>query len=484
MTAPEAPASFPAPPRIRTPLGGIRLAYLPVLTTYFAYGASTVTGIAFLYLQKEELGLSPADVAEVGFWATLPWSMKMVVGAASDVYPLFGSRRVSYLLVGAAVTAFGYLALATMVTTKAGYLLATVCIATGFMIQDVIADALSVQVAETEEEVAQVQTLGRMALLAGTIPVAYLGGVLAKAIGPRGVMMVALGLPALVAVAALLFRDGREAPPPPADGARLGGASPGLVIGLGLGYALLGVVLNLLAVPGAQEIVLVVSAVLLILLLRRVGITRAVAMAAFVIFVFRAAPGVGQGYSYWAIDRLGFDQEFLGVLAQAGAIVSLAGLVVFRRQIVKAPVSATLFWVTIVAGILYLPNIGLFYGLADALGVSPRTIAFIDTTISAPLVQLTMVPMLTLIAKIAPKGAEATMFAIMASLMNLALSASELFTRWLNEAFAVTQQDYANLGVLMITVGVLSLVPLVVLPALRRLERADAIDPRPHGDVG
>jgi len=464
---------------MRTALGGIRLAYLPVLATYFAYGASTITGVALVFLQKEELKLSPADVADVGFWSTLPWSMKMVVGAASDVHPLFGSRRTSYLLLGVATTALGYVALATVVTTKATYLLATVCVATGFMIQDVIADALSVQVAETGEEVAQVQTLGRMALLAGMISVGYLGGVLAARVGPRGVMAVALVLPALVAAAALLVRGGREPAAPPPAGARLGGASPGLVIGVGLGYALLGVALNLLAAPGAQEIVLVVSAVLLILLLRRVGITRAVAVAAFVVFVFRATPSVGQGYGYWAIDELGFDQEFLGVLAQVGAVVSLVGLVVFRKQVVKAPVSATLFWVTIAGAVFLLPNIGLFYGLAEALGVTPRTIAVVDTTISAPLGQLMMVPMLTLIAKIAPKGAEATMFAIMASLMNLALSASELFTRWLNDAFAVTQRDYSNLGLLMITVCVLSLTPLLVLPGLRRMERAADAGSRP-----
>jgi hypothetical protein len=74
------------------------------------------------------------------------------------------------------------------------------------------------------------------------------------------------------------------------------------------------------------------------------------------------------------------------------------------------------------------------------------------------------------------------MFAIMASLMNLALSASELFTRYLNAAFAVSQADYSNLGRLMITVGVLSLLPLLALPWLRRYERADAIDPRPPGE--
>ena len=35
------------------------------------------------------------------------------------------------------------------------------------MIQDVVADALSVEVARSDEEMAQIQTLGRMALLVG-----------------------------------------------------------------------------------------------------------------------------------------------------------------------------------------------------------------------------------------------------------------------------------------------------------------------------
>jgi hypothetical protein len=153
------------------------------------------------------------------------------------------------------------------------------------------------------------------------------------------------------------------------------------------------------------------------------------------------------------------------------SVLSLVGLLVFRKTIVARPVSFTLLWVVIAGTILYLPSIGLFYGANEWLGISARTFAFIDTTISAPLAQLAMVPMLVLIAKTAPAGAEATMFAIMASLMNLALSASELFTRYLNVLFNVTQQDYSNLGKLMITVGVISLLPLLALPLLRRAER-------------
>jgi hypothetical protein len=59
----------------------------------------------------------------------------------------------------------------------------------------------------------------------------------------------------------------------------------------------------------------------------------------------------------------------------------------------------------------------------------------------------------------------------MASLMKLALSASELFTRYLNTLFQVTQENYSNLGLLMITVGAIGLLPLLALPLLRAAEK-------------
>jgi uncharacterized membrane protein YiaA len=464
---------------LRRWFGTFRLAYLPILVTYFAYGASGVTGIALLFFQKDALGITPAEAAGIAFWAALPWSTKMIVGVASDVHPIFGSRRGSYLILGALCSLAGYAFLATMVTGKGAFLAAIVVIAVGFMVQDVVADALSVEVANTDEEIAQVQTLGRIALLVGSISAGgYLSGWLAGAIGQRGVFAAAMILPALVIAGAFFIQPGARGLAGAAAAIHiedstgpLGGGKARLVLLVGLGYAALSVALEVLQVPLAQELILAISGVLISLLLRRIGISRAVAVAAFAIFCFRATPGVGQGYSYWAIDRLGFDEEFLGVLSQVSAVLSLAGLIVFRKPITQRPVSSTLLWVTVLGVVLYLPTIGLFYGANEWIGVSPRTFAFIDTTIAAPLGQLSMVPMLVLIAKTAPKGAEATMFAIMASLMNLALSASELFTRYLNTAFAVSQQDYSNLGRLMIVVGLIGLLPLLVLPMLRREER-------------
>lgn len=471
MAEPSETTSSAAPGGLlRSLLGSMRLAYLPVLVTYFCYGASGITSIALLYFQKDALGITPAEAAGIAFWVALPWSTKMVAGVASDVYPILGSRRVAYMLVGALLTFAGYAWLATTASSKATYLAAMVLIAVGSMVQDVVADALSVEVARTDEEIKQVQTLGRMALLVGSISVGYLSGWLAGVLGPRPVFAIAVVLPVLVAVSTRFVPRLPVAPAPSDASNPLGAGKARLVVAVGLGYAALGVVLEALSVPFAQEIILVVSGGLIVMLFNRVGISRSVAVAAFAIFCFRAVPGAGQGFSYWAIDHLGFDHEFLGVLAQVSAVLSLLGLIVFRKPITHRPVSYTLFWVTIVGSVLYLPTIGLFYGVNEWFGLSPRMFAFIDTTIAAPLGQLSMVPMLALIARTAPRGAEATMFAIMASLMNLALSASELFTRYLNSFFAVTQQDYSGLGRLLISVGVIGLLPLLALPLLRREE--------------
>ena len=447
---------------------GFRLAFLPVLVPYFCYGASAITSVALVFFEKNALALTPADAAGVAFWLSLPWSMKMVAGVASDAWPILGSRRGAYLLIGCASTLAGYAAMATVVRGRNGYLLAMVLVTVGFMIQDVVADALSVEVARDDREIAQLQTWGRIALLAGGISVSYLGGVLAERIGVRATLGVAAVLPVIAAASTAFIRI---RPVKPRASIASGTGSNRMILAGGLAYAVLGVALRASGVPFAEEIVLIVSAVVLIALLRGIGLSRPILVAAVAIFVFRATPDVGQGFSFWAIDRLGFDERFLGLLGQISAVLSVIGLLLLRKPIAAKPVSVTLFWVTVAGTLLYLPSIGLFYGVHEWLGMSARTFTVIDTTISAPLAQLAMVPMLILIARSAKPGAEATTFAIMASLMNLALSTSQLFTRYLNDAFAVTQADYSNLGRLMITVGALGLLPLLALPALRRSER-------------
>src|SRR5690606_29919847 len=143
----------------------------------------------------------------------------------------------------------------------------------------------------------------------------------------------------------------------------------------------------------------------------------------------------------WMIDELGFDQQFLSVLSLIGSALTLAGLFVFRRFMAERSIYYIVGALTLAGVLLALPIVGMYYGLhewtaAHTAGiVDAHFIAVVDTAVESPLGQIAMVPMLAWIANSAPDRLKATYFAVMASFTNLALSASQLGTKYLNQWF-------------------------------------------------
>jgi hypothetical protein len=149
---------------------------------------------------------------------------------------------------------------------------------------------------------------------------------------------------------------------------------------------------------------------------------------------------------------------------------------------------------TLAGTLLSLPQIGMYYGLHEWTAartggvVDARFIALVDTALESPLGQIAMVPMLAWIANSAPPRLKATFFAVMASFTNLALSASQLGTKYLNQVYTVSREvrdpatkavnvaaDYGELGALFITVTLVGLaVPLaaIALACAARLRSA------------
>jgi hypothetical protein len=200
---------------------------------------------------------------------------------------------------------------------------------------------------------------------------------------------------------------------------------------------------------------------------------RKIFFAAVIIFAFRATPGVGEGYRWFTIDVLGFDEAFYGVLAQTGAGLALVGTWIFADAVTRRPVPVVLFWLTVVGTILSIPNVMLAFRLDEwtqaTFGFGARAIAIVDTAVESPFAQLSMIPLLTLIAIHAPAGRRATWFALMASLLNLALAASALFTKYLNLIFTVGRGEYANLPMLVVVAIIVGfVVPVAAIVAFGR----------------
>jgi MFS family permease len=455
---------------ILRPIQSFRLSYVPVVMVYFAYGSLGLVDVTRDLWIKESLSLAPAQLAGIAVWLLLPWTIKMVFGELVDTVPIFGSQRKSYILMGATFMAAGLVTLAgaaggwlTVMRPDKLYVLGAMLITVGTVVQDVVADAMSTEVvARTDEtgkerpdnvvrtELGMVQVLGRLAVSGGILVVAGLSGWLADVMARQTVFLVALIIP-VISVAGVFLRGTETTERRPIDWRILGGgiAFGAVVAALGLGE-----------IPFGQEIIFVISmgvvCTMLVLVTAELdhNTRMGILYATIIVFAFRATPSVGDGFFWWTLDDLKFDAAFYGTLRQTGAILSIAVMWLFSRQLTECSVTKTLFWIAVAGTVLSLPNIGLVYGLhhwTEAnLGFGARGIAFVDAAAASPFAQLSMVPLLTLVAYYAPPGHRATWFALMASLMNLALVAGSLQTKYLNEFFIVSRGQYAELAPLLI----------------------------------
>ncbi len=518
----------------------MRLSYLPPLMVYLAAGISGLTAIVGTFFVKDYLGLSAEFLAALGFWAGLPWALKMPLGHLVDLIWRYKAWMVWFgasLIAASLLIMIGLLAdprwMATMMRADTWFVLSSLLAPIGYVTQDVVADAMTVEAVPHHDEDGQpigemrlramhttMQTLGRVAIIGGSVVVALANVFLLRGASTLAepervavyvqVYQLALLIPAIsvagVVFAAWLQRRARGR-------LRRAGLSAAQiaerlavhlqrppvnlwVLGGGLAFALVSLGVGLSDFGWAEELVFGVSMAIVVTLMWRLvrelqPAARATLLGtAIVIFVFRATPSPGAGQTWWMIDELGFDQQFLSVLSLIGSALTLAGLFVFRRFMAERSIYYIVGLLTAVGTLLTLPIVGMYYGLhawtaAHTGGVvDARFIALVDTAIESPLGQIAMVPMLAWIANSAPERLKATYFAVMASFTNLALSASQLGTKYLNHWFVVTRQvrdpvthavkipaDYSHLGTLMVTVAVLTLVLPLAAIALVRLVR-------------
>lgn len=473
---------------MRKTLGDFRLSYCAPLVVYFAYGANSFTAIAMSFWEKKQSGLSPEFLLEIGFWAGLPWTVKMIFGQFADSVEIFGSRRKIYVVLGALFMAGGQFIIIELVrgsswllqygTVGAWYLAAAIINAAGFMIQDVIADTMTVEVIpridpatglprskeDIDKELSHIQWLGRLVMMSSAAIGAFAGGIAAKSFGYHAVVMFALGIPA-VSLLGCFLKTNKEAPRSRMNWSVIFG-------GVLLGVFIAG--MRFIEFSYAKEVVLAVSIVVVSILIARLGIVRSVVYAAIVIFLFRAVPGVGPGIQWWQMDTFDFDEEFYGSIGGFGTVLAFIGLLALRKPIEEKPIRFSLLWLTVAGTVVSIPNVGLYYGMPEWLGMSPKTFVWFDTAISAPLAQLSMVPLLALTAKTCPPGQQGTWFALMASLMNMALSASQLGTRYLYYIFPIARGSYENVGAVLIWSLVIGMV-VPLLAILVFLRKSDSL---------
>ncbi len=356
----------------------LRWSYLPPLMVYLAAGVSGLTGIVGVFFVKDYLDLSAAFLASLSFWAGIPWALKMPLGHLVD---LIWRWKALLVYAGASVIALSLLimfaliahteAMAAIMPVEAWYVLSVLLAPTGYVVQDVVADAMTVEAVPPVDSGGRpfadhqikamhttMQTLGRFAIIGGIVAVAAVNIVMFAGVEALSepekaqiyarIYLIALIIPVISIVGvvwgavslrrrahrmrqagveearvdALLFASAERTEP---NWWIFGGSGAFVVITLGVGLG---------DVPFAQEIIFLGSMTVVLFLMHRLirelapGVRSALLGTAIIIFVFRTVPLPGPGATWFEIDVLGFDQQFLSVLSLIASMLALAGMLV------------------------------------------------------------------------------------------------------------------------------------------------------------
>jgi folate/biopterin transporter len=401
---------------------------LELMAILLVYGVQGILGLAKLaisFFLKDQLALSPTQVAALMGVAMLPWVLKPIFGFVTDGLPIFGYRRRPYLVLAGLLGTAAWLSLATVVHTPELATLAITMTTLSVALSDVLVDSLIVERARGESlsKSGSLQSLCWGAAAFGGLLTAYASGLLLSKFSPQTVFAVTAVFPLLVSAVAFWIDE-----------------QP--------------IVIKESAVAQANNQVKQLWSALR---------QKAIWMPLVFVFLWQCTPTGESSFFYFVTNDLGFTPEFLGQVRLVSSLASLIGIFVFQRYLKAVPFRTIFGWTTVLSSLLGLTTLLLVTHTNRALGIDDRWFSLGDTLILTVMGQIAFMPVLVLAARLCPPGIEATLFALLMSVLNLAGLVSQEGGALLTHALGINEHNFDKLWLLVSITNVGGLLPLIFL---------------------
>src|SRR5437867_2536458 len=388
---------------------------------YFAQGMWYLPNLPITFLLKDTFGLSAAQTATFFSITVIPWLIKPVYGLISDFVPLFGQRRKSYFLLTSGIAAAMGLILTMMGSyTYWGVAIFFTLMGLGLAFTDVLTDALMVENGQRLGLTGPFQAIQWAAISFASILVGIGGGWLAQHKFLSLTFLIATIFP-LITLAMGIFLISE---PQGQVGERQFRETRA-------------------AIRGA------------------IG-SRTLWIVAGFIFFYNFSPSFGPALVYYATDVLQFSKIFLGALDSLTYASGILGTAVYFAFSKSFPFKRLIHFAIaagVVATLAYL-------GYRGQLSAVVLSLAFGGV---AMFIQLTF---LDLAARVCPKQAEATFFALLMSVYNGAVQLSQITGGWLYDQLGFTRLIFISAA---FTALCWLLVPLLKLDELELGRKEEAL---------
>eukprot|EP00656_Telonema_subtile_P033849 TRINITY_DN3787_c0_g1_i2.p1 TRINITY_DN3787_c0_g1~~TRINITY_DN3787_c0_g1_i2.p1 ORF type:complete len:272 (-),score=72.92 TRINITY_DN3787_c0_g1_i2:133-948(-) len=183
----------------------------------------------------------------------------------------------------------------------------------------------------------------------------------------------------------------------------------------------------------------------------------------FFLFIFFAVPSTSAAAYFYFTNHLHMGESVMAVVMTAAMGTWLLGVVFYNACLRTVSIRKVLGWGTLLAAVVTLLAILLYTGANKKLGIPNEAFVVTDTSMVSAVKTVAQLPLMTMMAMLCPKGAEATLYSTFTGIMNLGQVTGGEAGALLSLLFGITSHKFDNMWAVCLTAGIIQLIPLMFL---------------------
>jgi len=397
-----------------------------LLLFYFLLGFTfAFPSVAMRYWLMETVQVSPAQMAAIFGVVSIPWCLKPIFGFISDSKPIFGYRRKPYMILASYLACIMWIILPFCPHDEFIITFVMTLSSAGMCFADVMADSLLVEAARKESEANQgnIQSWAWGLRFSGGLIASAIGALAYESLGYSQVFLLNSMIPVCVAVMACFIKEER----------------------------------SFVQTDWRKTSSTLYQAI------RQPGIFK----PALFLFLICVTPGYGGAMTFFYERELGFTPTEFGALDVMGHIVSIIGIIIYKRWLRHVSFIKIFGTSLILAFCLENTMLLLVLHTNRTMGIPDFVFAFVERIALTLVGQFITMPMVVMGARLCPPGVEGSLYALLMSITNIGGVVSEEWGSLLTNMFGITGTNFINLWKLMLVCHAFDLLPLFGLKLVR-----------------
>lgn len=442
-----------------TLLSSVDSNYYVILLVAFTQGIIGLSDLALYYLWKDDLKISPSQLAQLNSLSYIPWVIKPVFGLTSDSFPILGYRRKSYLFIFGCISIITWLMMAYYVSTINHVRVFIICNQLSNSFCTVIGEALVVEMSRKQRTQNKDATANNVSLFFitksfGSLITASSSGSLLTYLSKKKVFLITSVFPLMIVISAFLLKedkyDAKEEPQytfqpfqDPIDNESTD-----------KDYA---------TIPKGKQSNQSLHLRNQIQLFWSIVTKKEIYHPVIFILLYMMPPNYTDPLFYFYTNKLSFSSVIMGRLKVVYGISTLFGVWLYNAHLKSINFKRILYGSTLLSMTFNLFIIVLVLRINLLIGISDYLFCIASDSITTALGEINLMPLLVLACNICPKNIEGTIYAFLISIVNLGSLFASQWGSYLTYYLGITEVNFDNLVWLIVISNLCYLIPLPFL---------------------